>query len=669
MKQPFKILQNEQSGFGKPGITIFLLLIMSVVAAAYCFIQANSKYDRNRMIMDVTSEFKQVASQLVIDNVISINGGRLQNKSAGYQLLETLTQSSKMSDASPVPDLLNPELEAIIKSWTRFVGILGVRQQGQQEPIFSLTQNQLGTLQSLNTSLISWFKKIQVNDAHVKLVETIAFELSALKEIASLDITKRSDDIHRSMTASWNTLNVNLEKLTSVSDADAKVLIGEMKVEVDRLDPLFKIKSLEDIELTNPDLTNVLSKNAELQLSLNNLQAGMKILKHEQHYLFRLGVVAALFSLIFVFILAIVFWRNSQAEIRLSKQSNSTNQRAILRLLDEITHLANGDLTTRATVTEDITGAIADSVNFAIETITDLVETISKASEQVNGAVAQTGGIAKKLSRASNLQNREVRRSSNYITAMANVMKQLSLKANKARDVSDQALMRATAGQAAVGETIESTQQIRNLIQDTSKRLKRLGESSQQIGEIIRLVNDIAERTNLLALNASIQASASGGQNRISTVSDEVQTLSEQVDQATRDIGALIDTIQADTRAAIHSMETSTEGVVKVSSLAERAGVELGEIPLVSEKLSEKIQSIAERSSRQAEVISKLSGNMKVISDIAKQTNAGMAVTIKSISSLQSISQGLTDVVGKFTIPDTDTDTNVDGQTKLSKEG
>ncbi len=655
----FKFLKSEQYGFGKPGIIIFLLFIVSLIAAAYCFIQANSKANRNRQLMDTASELKAVASQLVLDSVASIEGGQQQKLNSGDRWLDALIKGNG-SDDSLLPELLNPEKESVKDAWSNFVAVLRSNEE-QQRTVSLLTQESFGTLQSLSTSLQDWLNKIEVNQSYTKAVDRINMSLGVLIGQSNKNGEKEVKTISPQMITAWTEVTNSIQELAAITDSDAQILIGEMDRESELLHTYFKVKR-EDFQSISVNFANLTDKNHELQVVIDKIRSAVKVLEHEQHYLFRLGVVAALLSLMFLFVLTIVFWRNSQVEIELSNRSNTANQRAILRLLDEITALAEGDLTARATVTEDITGAIADSVNFAIETITELVETISKTSSEVKLSVAKTGSVAKKLGRASNLQNREVKRSSNYITAMANVMRQLSQSANKARDVADQAMMRATAGQTAVNETIESTQEIRSLIQATSKRLKRLGESSQQIGEIIRLVNDIAERTNLLALNASIQASASSGKNRIATVSDEVQILSEQVDQATRDIAALIDTIQADTRAAIVSMETSTEGVVRVSALAEQAGVELGEIQLVSESLSEKTQSIAERSLRQAEVSLKLSGNMKVISDIAKQTNDGMRVTMESISSLQSMSHDLTVVVGRFTLPD------ADESTSLSKE-
>ncbi len=643
---------RKQAGFGKPAVILFLLLILSLLAAAYCFVEANVQTAKHHKMQSVVSKFRLTSSQIMIDSVVPGPVSLVSPELAsGEKLLDTLRSGDPAKAIPAIPKLLEPEVSAIQGAWLNFVQ--GLEMSGRAlraDTPAILSAEQLDTLSGLNTSLGNWLQEIEIRKEHAESQKQIGHLLSELISVAEQSGKKPSDEAKRKTLEVWRVLKSQMPVLSIIDNVDARILVDEMQAEVKRLNALID-PVVSKSELAKTSFANQYAKNSELQLLLGKLQEGIDVLEHEQNYLFRLGVVAALFSLLFLFILAIVFWRDSENKVARSNQKNATNQRAILRLLDEITDLAEGDLTTRATVTEDITGAIADSVNYAVDTIRGLVITMNHVSARVSAAAEHTGDTAKRLTRASNLQERETRRSSNYITAMAKTMKQMSDRANDARDVANQSVLQAQSGYAAVSETMEGMDEIRQQIQDTSKRLKRLGESSQQIGEIISLVNDIAERTNLLSLNAAIQASANGGHNNFSAVSDEVQRLAERVNEATRDIEGLIVTIQADTRAAISSMELSTSRVVKGSSLAEQAGEALNEIQLVSRDLSEKIQDIADKSIRQAEVTSKLSGNMQVISHISIQTNEGLKGTAGSIDQLHSMAKNLTRSVEKFVLP------------------
>ncbi len=597
--------------------------------------------------------FRINSAHLFLDSLVAGSESSGANRlKIGDQLLAGLKGSDDLAANLRVPDKLLPELANVVGAWNNFKKGLQLRDQVKTEkPTAIPGSNELDTLQGLNGSLGHWLVEIGSNQLVVRGQKAISGVLEKLSiELRRFGPTPGITD-RKYLAELWTDLGSAIRNTHDIEDADAKVLVTELQSEFDRLSPRFELPRAKS-EIEQSTLASQYAKNTELQFLLEKMQQGLIVLEHEQNYLFRLGVVAALTSLLFLFILAIVFWKDAQQKLAHSSQSNSSNQRAILRLLDEITDLAEGDLTTRATVTEDITGALADSVNYAIDTLRELVMTMDDASVRVANSAKETGSTAQRLSRASSLQEREVRRSSNYITAMANTTKQMAAKSVKVRDIANQSVLKAQSGYTAATQTMDGMTDIREQIQDTSKRLKRLGESSQQIGEIISLVNDIAERTNLLALNAAIQASSNNGQNNIfSPVADEVQTLAERVEEATRDIEGLVGTIQADTRAAISSMEKSTEGVVKGAELAEQAGVALSDIQLVSRDLSDRIQDIADKALRQAEVSAKLSGNMRVISDIAKQTNLGMKSTTKSIVDLESMSAELTKTVAGFILP------------------
>jgi twitching motility protein PilJ len=262
---------------------------------------------------------------------------------------------------------------------------------------------------------------------------------------------------------------------------------------------------------------------------------------------------------------------------------NDRNQQAIMTLLDEMSSLADGDLTVHATVTEDITGAIADSINYAIEALRELVTTINESAILVDGAARQTEGSAHQLAAASEAQSKQIESASRAISRMASSIEEVSGNAERSSDVARHSVDVAHKGGDAVRRTIEGMNAIRETIQETSKRIKRLGESSQEIGNIVELINDIADQTNILALNAAIQASMAGEAGRgFAVVADEVQRLAERSANATKQIEFLVRTIQTDTNEAIVSMDRSTTDVVGGALLAENAGAALEEIEQVS---------------------------------------------------------------------------------------
>ncbi|MFK8018048.1 MAG: methyl-accepting chemotaxis protein, partial [Gammaproteobacteria bacterium] len=284
----------------------------------------------------------------------------------------------------------------------------------------------------------------------------------------------------------------------------------------------------------------------------------------------------------------------SMAQLAQATEQNETNQQAILRLLDEMGSLADGDLTVEATVSEDITGAIADSINYAIEALRDLVSTIDGAATEVERLAQQTDASANHLAKSSENQSKQVFAATESIANMAGSIEEVSGNAERSSDVARHSVEIAHNGAEAVRRTIDGMNTIRETIQDTSKRIKRLGESSQEIGNIVELINDIADQTNILALNASIQASMAGEAGRgFAVVADEVQRLSERCTNATKQIEVLVKTIQSDTNEAVVSMERSTTDVVSGALLAENAGASLDEIEKVSNQIASLVQNIS----------------------------------------------------------------------------
>jgi len=336
-----------------------------------------------------------------------------------------------------------------------------------------------------------------------------------------------------------------------------------------------------------------------------------------------------------------------------TEEQNRRNQEAILRLLDELGDLAEGDLTVQASVTEDITGAIADSVNYAIEALRDLVSTINNTSEQMAAAAQETRSIAERLARASEVQAQQIESSSSTVMQMAQFMDEVSGKTASSSEVAEKSVNIAHTGAQRVRSTIQGMDAIREHIQETSKRIKRLGESSQEIGDIVALINDIADQTNILALNAAIQASAAGDAGRgFAVVADEVQRLAERSGNATKRIETLVKTIQADTNEAIISMEKSTTEVVNGAELAEKAGEALEEIETVSANLAGLITDVSKAAGQVTEMASRVSTAMTSINEITAQTSESTAITASSIGKLNQLAQELQQSVAGFRLPE-----------------
>ena len=344
---------------------------------------------------------------------------------------------------------------------------------------------------------------------------------------------------------------------------------------------------------------------------------------------------------------------NIRKQIEAQANKNERNQEAILRLLDELSSLADGDLTVQATVTEDITGAIADSINYAIEALRELVATINDSAVSLDAAAKQTQASAGHLAKASVAQSKQVALASESVAAMAASTEEVSGNAERSSDVARHSVDVAHKGGEAVRRTIDGMNAIRETIQETSKRIKRLGESSQEIGNIVELINDIAEQTNILALNASIQASMAGEAGRgFAVVADEVQRLAERAANATKQIEVLVRTIQADTNEAVVSMERSTTDVVGGALLAENAGAALEEIEQVSNQIASLVQNISASSRQQASAAQNIARNMGVLREISSQTAENSAATSSSVGKLAELSAQLRKSVAGFRLPD-----------------
>jgi twitching motility protein PilJ len=379
-------------------------------------------------------------------------------------------------------------------------------------------------------------------------------------------------------------------------------------------------------------------------------------------------LVGAAILVMALIILAYYRARDYRRAAELQAEQNERNQQAILRLLDELSSLADGDLTVQATVTEDITGAIADSINYAIEALRELVATVNDSSILVDAAAKQTEATSRHLVKSAETQAKQAAAASDSIAKMAASVEEVSGNAERCSDVARHAVDVAHKGGAAVRRTIDGMNTIRETIQDTSKRIKRLGESSQEIGNIVELIEEIAEQTNILALNASIEASRAGESSRgFAVVADEVQKLAERSTNATKKIEVLVSTIQSDTNEAVVSMERSTTDVVGGALLAENAGAALDEIEQVSHQIASLVQNISSSARDQSTVSTAINKNMLVLRQISAKTTESTAATSTAISKLSELASQLRRTVRGFTLPDQGTATGILSQAQVAE--
>jgi twitching motility protein PilJ len=475
-------------------------------------------------------------------------------------------------------------------------------------------------------------------------------DLNSFKEITA-GLLNGSTDLHLSATKDAQTREQlqSLSKLYEQTRGQAGTILGNLQGLVSAREARSVI--LKDSEVLRKDLE-------ELQTALS----GKTGLGGLALFVLVLSAVLALASaggLLYVQLLgsrqrqqdAEVQQAQAQRQEMEAKRVNDANQAAILRLMNELQTVAEGDLTQEATVTEDITGAIADSVNYTVEELRSLVGSVQSTAAKVAATTAEVDMTSIELLAASTEQLHEIRETGRSVVDMATRINQVSAQAQESADVARQSLKAAEVGLKAVQNTIGGMNTIRDQIQETSKRIKRLGESSQEIGEITELISDITEQTNVLALNAAIQAASAGDAGRgFSVVAEEVQRLAERSADATRQIATLVRAIQTDTQDAVGAMERSTQGVVEGAKLSDNAGTALSEIDQVSRRLAELIEQISESTSREANLANEVAGNIQHIFAVTEQTGEGTRTTAAQVRELSNIAEELRQSVSRFRI-------------------
>ena len=558
------------------------------------------------------------------------------------------------------------------------------------QSVLAELNKQWGTMSKETVAILSQQKSLEllnksvaaINASNVQMLELTQQAVSLMVQagIPQRDVSIASDQV---MLTQRMAKNANNLLSSDVIDPEVAFLLGKDATSFgDTLNGL--LVGSEDLRLnavTDPDIKDKLNElngvfkgfNANVKDILQNMQnlvnakqagrdifeASDPILQNTQkltNVYEKLGtfsgwfaVIFGLFALVSAVLLAWSFINDARQRAVRSEEENKRNQEAILRLLNEMGDLAEGDLTVKASVTEDITGAIADSINYTIDELRILVAEINKATDQVTTASQQAQAISVQLLDAAQRQSKEIEETSASVLKMADSINEVSATAVESARVAQQSLDAAEKGQSAVQNSISGMNEIREQIQETAKRIKRLGESSQEISEIVELISDITEQTNILALNAAIQAASAGEAGRgFTVVAEEVQRLAERSGEATKQIGAIVKTIQTDTHDAVAAMEKSTQGVVEGAKLSDAAGQALSEIGRVSQELAGLIQSISQTTQAQTEVAKTVAQNMQDIQSITNQTTDGTKRTAVSIGQLANLAADLKGSVAGF---------------------
>ena len=584
---------------------------------------------------------------------------------------------------NPAPAVAQPNLAALEKQWTPMKAevdaLLATREAlalaGNFVPLLD------NSLSQINTLFDDIAKSLASNRSDARQVYQVTKQLQIGEQIAG-DLRRMLNETGASVNTAAERFGRNVrlfgQVLKGMQDGDARtgverITLPESVGKLTTLNELFRALDTEASRIAEKAPEIVKAQNAAQSI---NAQSGALVDTVGQlvdqyaasgRHLTLFGIplsypiIYLLGALTLIFIIMLFFLQNRESQQRLrdseqrkqeTEEQNHRNQDAILRLLDELGNLAEGDLTVQASVTEDITGAIADSVNYAIEALRDLVSTINNTSSLVASAVQETSAIADRLAKSSEIQARQIESASSTVTQMSRSMDEVSAKTASSAEVAEKSVGIAHEGGDRVRRTIHGMDTIREHIQDTSKRIKRLGESSQEIGDIVALINDIADQTNILALNAAIQASAAGDAGRgFAVVADEVQRLAERSSNATKRIEMLVKTIQADTNEAVISMEKSTSEVVGGAGLAQKAGEALEEIEKVSASLAELIDEISKSSGQVSEMASRVAGAMTSINDITGQTAESSVATASAIGKMHRLAQELRQSVTGFRLP------------------
>jgi twitching motility protein PilJ len=639
-------------------------LVLTGVLLTYSGIQAGNKTE----YITKATEMQMLSQRIAKGAQQAVAGNKeafAQLGASEKQFINNFTAISKGSISLPAsPKSIQPIVAELKSQWTPVETQIN-QILSQQKPLVELRTN-VDSINKTANDLLEISEQLvgRMTDANlgqrestlasemVMLTQRMAKNANALVSSESIDqdVAFQLGKDATSFQESLKALRDGSERyhIAAISDADAHSKLMELTAAFKPFDAATTsiLSNMQPLVETKQANMAIFTASDDLLKTTQKLALAYSKLGTTSNTFAILSGILALASLV---LFGIVNVNESKRRVGQSEAENKRNQEAILRLLNELGDLADGDLTTNATVTEDITGAIADSINFTIDELRGLVSGINRATEKVTTTTLQAQTISEELLAAAQRQAQEIEETSAAILGISQSINDVSASATQSAQVATQSLEAAEKGTKAVENSISGMNSIRENIQETSKRIKRLGESSQEIGEIVELISDITEQTNVLALNAAIQAAAAGEAGRgFSVVAEEVQRLAERSGQATKQIAAIVKTIQSDTQDAVSAMETSTQGVVEGAKLSDAAGQALNEIGQVSRNLASLIENISAATDSQTLAANKVTKAMQDIQQITEQTTAGTQQTASSIGELTSLATDLKKSISGF---------------------
>ncbi len=652
---------------------LFVLLLVGIGGLVF---HDNRESTHGTAYVAASGEMRMLSQRLAKASSLALQGNpsafeQLKESRATFgQLLGHLNSGGEIGQTSvpASPAAMRPLLDALTERWTA-TDQDAMTVIGQEANLVALGKN-VATIDNNNAVMLELTeqvaalklqggaaaREIAAANQLVMLTQRIAKNASAL--LVGSEINPEVAFLLGKDTNNFRDLLQGLSKTGGDADTRGKLeaLDGAFKDYQEAISGI--LGNMQPLVLSKQAGSRIFRQSEDLLKATDDLARGYQDGLAERAIYVVVLIVLVLLAVAVLVMLARVYLADterraaeSEAQRQASEQTNRENQDAILRLMNELGDLADGDLTVTATVSENITGAIADSINYTIEELRLLVGRINDAANRVTAATEIARQTSAELLEAAERQSNEIQEAGQSALDMARSMNEVSSNANQSAQVAQQSLSAAEKGTQAVQDSIKGMNEIRNQIQETSKRIKRLGESSQEIGEIVELISDITEQTNVLALNAAIQAASAGDAGRgFTVVAEEVQRLAERSGEATKQIAAIVKTIQTDTQDAVSAMEQSTQGVVEGAKLSDAAGQALAEIGQVSRDLSGLIENISAATHLQANSATNVAKLMQDILRVNEQTTAGTQRTADAVDELSSLASELKGSVAGFKV-------------------